>query len=236
MSTREQGDASPPIQGKDDLVAWIADGAKPKETWRIGTEHEKFGFHTDDLTPLPYEGPRGIRALLQEMINRFGWEPILEGGNPIALKRPKGDPIGGNISLEAITITSAGSVGIGTSGPAAALDVRGDIRLGSAGQYQAPAGEERLRILRGRISSTGAVSLGSGFSATRTAVGLYTITPSTSFSGTPALTVSPSVGASGGPYCAHTNGVTTVSAGVRIMTASGTNIDDSFDFILIGPR
>ncbi len=143
---------------------------------------------------------------------------------------------GGNINLEAITITSAGSVGIGTSTPAAALDVRGDIRLGAAGQYQAPAGEERLRILRGRISSTGAVSLGSGFSARRTAIGLYIITPSTSFSGTPALTVSPSVGASGGPYCAHTNGVTTVSAGVRITTASGTNIDDSFDFILIGPR
>jgi glutamate--cysteine ligase len=100
MSTREQGDASPPIQGRDDLVQWIAEGAKPKNTWRIGTEHEKFGFHTDDLTPLPYEGPRGIRALLQEMINRFGWEPILEGGNPIALKRPKGDGIGGNISLE----------------------------------------------------------------------------------------------------------------------------------------
>ena len=105
MSTREDGDVSPPIQSRDDLVRWIAQGAKPKEAWRIGTEHEKFGFHTDDLTPLPYEGPRGIRALLEEMINRFGWEPILEGGNPIALKRPESDPHGsmiggGNISLE----------------------------------------------------------------------------------------------------------------------------------------
>jgi glutamate--cysteine ligase len=100
MSTREQGDASPQIQGRDDLVQWIAQGAKPKETWRIGTEHEKFGFHTDTLTPLPYEGPRGVRALLDEMIKRYGWEPILEGGNVIALKRPKGDAFGGNISLE----------------------------------------------------------------------------------------------------------------------------------------
>jgi glutamate--cysteine ligase len=100
MSTREQGDASPPIQGKSDLVHWIAEGAKPKEKWRIGTEHEKFGFHTDTLTPLPYEGSRGVKALLEEMIRRFGWEPILEGDNIIALKRPKGDPFGGNISLE----------------------------------------------------------------------------------------------------------------------------------------
>ena len=105
MSTREQGDTSQPIQGQDDLVQWIASGAKPKSAWRIGTEHEKFGFHTDTLTPLPYEGPRGIRALLEAMIERFGWEPILENGNPIALKRPKGDEPdngfgGGNISLE----------------------------------------------------------------------------------------------------------------------------------------
>ena len=54
MSTREQGDAAPPIQSRDDLVRWIADGGKPKDTWRIGTEHEKFGFHTDTLTPLPF--------------------------------------------------------------------------------------------------------------------------------------------------------------------------------------
>jgi glutamate--cysteine ligase len=100
MSTKEQGAASPPIESRRDLVQWIAEGEKPASAYRIGTEHEKFGFHTDDLTPLPYEGPRGIRALLEEMIKRFGWEPILEGENIIALKRPKGDPMGGNISLE----------------------------------------------------------------------------------------------------------------------------------------
>jgi glutamate--cysteine ligase len=100
MSTREAGAPSPPIQSKRDLVQWIAAGEKPRSAWRIGTEHEKFGFHTDDLTPVPYEGPRGIRALMQELIRRYGWEPIHEGENIIALKRPKDDKLGGAISLE----------------------------------------------------------------------------------------------------------------------------------------
>lgn len=143
---------------------------------------------------------------------------------------------GGSINIEAITVTSGGLVGIGTTSPTTKLDVRGDVRLGSTGQYYAPGGAENLRILRGRISSTGAVLVGSGFTASRTGTGLYVITYSTAFSGTPVLTLSPAVGSTGGPYGAHTNGVLTTSAGVRITTASGTNIDDTFDFILIGPR
>ena len=91
MSTRQDGAPSPTIGSRDDLVGWIAAGCKPKSKWRIGTEHEKFGFHTDTLGPVPYEGPRGIRALMEELIARFGWEPILEGDNIIALKRPAGE-------------------------------------------------------------------------------------------------------------------------------------------------
>ena len=91
MSTRQDGaPESPTVRSRDDLVQWIADGSKPPSMWRIGTEHEKFVFHTDTLGPVPYEGPRGIRALMQAMIDRFGWEPIMEGANIIALKRPKG--------------------------------------------------------------------------------------------------------------------------------------------------
>ncbi len=72
---------------------------KPKDAWRIGTEHEKFVFYTETLDPVPYAGPRGIRALMEHLILRYDWEPILEGDNIIALKRPAGDP-GGTISLE----------------------------------------------------------------------------------------------------------------------------------------
>ncbi len=99
MSTREQGAQSPPVESRDDLVAWIAAGEKPKPEWRIGTEHEKFVFQTGALTPAPYEGERGIRALMNELIRRYGWLPIAEGDNVIALKRPKGEK-GGAISLE----------------------------------------------------------------------------------------------------------------------------------------
>ena len=71
----------------------------PRRQWRIGTEHEKFVFHTDTLTPVPYEGERSISALMKALIARFGWEPILEGDKIIALKRPEG-ALCGNISLE----------------------------------------------------------------------------------------------------------------------------------------
>lgn len=99
MSTRQDGAPSPLARTRDDLVAWIAAGEKPKDAWRIGTEHEKFVFHTEALSPVPYDGPRGIRALMEHLIVRYDWEPILEGDNIIALKRPDGQP-GGTISLE----------------------------------------------------------------------------------------------------------------------------------------
>ena len=99
MSTREDGAPSPLIRSRDELVDWIAAGEKPKNAWRIGTEHEKFVFHTDTLTPVPYEGKRSISALLNALITRFGWQPIMEGDNIIALKR-EGCEICGNISLE----------------------------------------------------------------------------------------------------------------------------------------
>ena len=63
---RDASDATP-IESRDQLVAAIEEGCKPAERWRIGTEHEKFGFRVDDLRPVPYDGPRGIRALLEGM-------------------------------------------------------------------------------------------------------------------------------------------------------------------------
>jgi len=99
MSTREEGAKSPLVESRDDLVAWIAAGEKPKSDWRIGTEHEKFVFRTGTLEPVAYGGPDGISALMRELISRYRWLPISEGENVIALKRPAGEK-GGNISLE----------------------------------------------------------------------------------------------------------------------------------------
>ncbi len=76
-----------PITDRLQLVEWFARGCKPRSAWRIGTEHEKFAFTTRDLRRLPYEGPAGIRALLEGLVERFGWQPILEEGRPIALTK-----------------------------------------------------------------------------------------------------------------------------------------------------
>jgi glutamate--cysteine ligase len=99
MSTRQDTMPSQPVGSRDELVAWIAAGSKPRRDWRIGTEHEKFLFHVESLKPVPYEGARGVRALMQGLIDRFGWLPIREGDTIIALKRPEGEP-GGTVSLE----------------------------------------------------------------------------------------------------------------------------------------
>ncbi len=87
------------MRSRDDLIAWIAEGSKPKDRWRIGTEHEKFVFRTETLGPIPYGGDSGIRALMEQLAARYGWEPITERGNIIALKRPDGEPIA-TVSLE----------------------------------------------------------------------------------------------------------------------------------------
>jgi glutamate--cysteine ligase len=74
-----------PITSKAQLVAYFEAGCKPPALWRIGTEHEKFAYTVSDLRPLPYDGERSIRALLEGLAERFDWEPVLEAGVPIAL-------------------------------------------------------------------------------------------------------------------------------------------------------
>ncbi|MDZ4736587.1 MAG: glutamate--cysteine ligase [Rhodospirillaceae bacterium] len=79
---KDRGDK---ITAKRQLVEYLEQGSKPKADWRIGTEHEKFGFRLDDLRPLPYDGPSGIGSLLEGLAAKFGWERIREGENTIAL-------------------------------------------------------------------------------------------------------------------------------------------------------
>jgi glutamate--cysteine ligase len=93
---RDQVDMTP-INSRDELVAWFEQGCKPKSQFRIGTEHEKFAFTVNGHRPVPYFGPRGIRALLDGMQAMLGWEPIMERENIIGLADVTG---GGAISLE----------------------------------------------------------------------------------------------------------------------------------------
>ncbi|HET6631669.1 MAG TPA: glutamate--cysteine ligase [Rhodanobacteraceae bacterium] len=84
-----------PIEHRAQLIDDLAQGAKPPADWRIGTEHEKFGFRLDDLRPPTYEGERGIRALLEGMASGCGWTLVEEHGLPLALSRN-----GASVTLE----------------------------------------------------------------------------------------------------------------------------------------
>ncbi|WP_417685609.1 glutamate--cysteine ligase [Roseibium sp.] len=88
---------STPIETVADLAATLEAGCKPSEKFRIGTEHEKFGFNLDDLSPIPYEGPKGVEAVLTGMEQLLGWERIEDRGKIIGLADPVG---GGAISIE----------------------------------------------------------------------------------------------------------------------------------------
>src|SRR3989440_12861283 len=93
---RDQIDMTP-LQSRDELVTWFEAGCKPPSEFRIGTEHEKTPFTLEGRQPVPYEGARGIGALLEGMQLLLGWEPIMERGNIIGLYDVTG---GGAISLE----------------------------------------------------------------------------------------------------------------------------------------
>lgn len=82
-----------PIENRQQLIEYLESGCKPKTEWRLGTEHEKFGFTTHDLRPLPYEGGSSIRAMLEGLSDQFSWKPVYEQGNPIALLDDKGASI-----------------------------------------------------------------------------------------------------------------------------------------------
>jgi len=92
----------------DDLAAWFAVGNKPRDKWRIGTEHEKIGFCMDSLRPIPYDGERSINRLLI-LLKKHDWQPVLEGNNLIALKKGNASVTlepGGQVELSGAPLSS----------------------------------------------------------------------------------------------------------------------------------
>jgi glutamate--cysteine ligase len=84
---------------REDLIGAMSKGAKPRDQWRIGAEHEKFGFDRSTLRRPTYEGPSGIKAML-DGLTRFGWDKVYEGENVIALERKNAEGMTASISLE----------------------------------------------------------------------------------------------------------------------------------------
>ena len=95
MSTRKESGADEPIiESRDQLLIPMQTGEKPREQWRIGTEHEKFVFRMQDHRAPGYDEPGGIRDILLAL-EKFGWTPVIEGGNIIAMAGEDG-----TVSLE----------------------------------------------------------------------------------------------------------------------------------------
>jgi hypothetical protein len=154
---------------------------------------------------------------------------------------------GGN-EPDRVRIDGAGNVGVGTDSPQAKLDVRGDVKLGSTGQFFATGGDENLRIIRGTIgidSQTGQaiISHGKGFTLSHSNAGVFYITFDTPFSGIPAVTATADRNGVAGNYelvamldancgCDRTQQVKIVI----LETFANNGIDVAFDFIAIGPR
>ena len=154
MSNPGDADATP-ITSLRQLADYIAAGCKPPEQFRIGTEHEKFGFRLADLAPPPYEPadgqPGSIRDLL-EGLRGFGGTPILDGGNVIGLKQ--GDA--------AISLEPAGQLEL-SGAPVETLhdtkaELRGALRPG-ARRVAGPADRLRCRLasIRSRRRAADAV-------------------------------------------------------------------------------
>jgi glutamate--cysteine ligase len=91
-----QKQQQPTVSSVAELVEYLESGCKPRAQWRLGTEHEKFGYTLADRRPLPYAGDRGIRAILEGLADQFNWERVTENGNTIALL----DDTGASITLE----------------------------------------------------------------------------------------------------------------------------------------
>ena len=83
------------IESYGQLAEYLRAGCKPIKDWKIGTEHEKFGFVNDNFLPLPYDGQCSIKAMLEGLRDKYNWSEILEENNIIGLTKD-----GANVSLE----------------------------------------------------------------------------------------------------------------------------------------
>jgi hypothetical protein len=131
-----------------------------------------------------------------------------------------------------------GNLGIGTIAPLARLDVRGNIRLGLAGELHAAGGVENLRMIRGAIDGNGSIDLGQGFTSQRIGEGLYRITFNTPFTSTPCVTLSAVQPFNQNPRFATFVQSTSNGAmfDVFILFGNADPTDSDFHFIAVGPR
>lgn len=163
--------AETPITDRNELVATLASGEKPKAQWRIGTEHEKFGFRLDDLRPPTFDGERGIEALLNGL-TRFGWAPVQEDGRTIALLRDNASVTlepAGQLELSGAALESIHQTCVETGTHLNEVaQVAGELQLGFLGMGFQPKWERaempwmpkgRYKIMRDYMPKVGSLGL-----------------------------------------------------------------------------
>ena len=150
-------------------------------------------------------------------------------------------PAFGGEPINRVAVDSAGNMGIGTVAPASKLDVRGNVRLGSSGQYFATSGEENLRIVRGVVDPNGNILAGSGFQVSHPSTGEYLITFDRPFFAPPVFVAT---------AIQSCNPCVVVTIRIDLATASNVNLEvqrdvtagspqshsEGFHFIAVGPR
>ena len=110
MTTTIFTDKLDPIESPEELLEIFKASEKPPEQWRVGTEHEKMGFYRDSHLPVPFQGERGISSILDEFVDKFGWQPNYEGEHLVALLRDDAaitlEP-GGQLELSGAPLSTA---------------------------------------------------------------------------------------------------------------------------------
>ena len=85
MSTLAKANLETPVTSSDDLVAFLARGARPRQKWGIGTEMEKLVL--DAATGEAADFGR-VETLLLALEAEGGWQPVREQDRLIALFGP----------------------------------------------------------------------------------------------------------------------------------------------------
>ncbi len=229
------------------------DGGAIAETARFttfGTDNEILGRASGGTRAAPTAAPSGRNLLVLggtghdgtnfstglggsvNIISTEAWTSAAHGTRISFRTTPKGS----TGTLTRMTVADDGNVGIGTTGPSAALEVRGDVKLGPSGQFFASGGSENLRVLRGEIRDNGTIEFGGGgFTASRLGTGHYLITFGTPFADVPTVIVSPFY-AGGTLKIATWTAPLAESIEVQTWFVTGVAVDSTFNIVIVGPR
>lgn len=208
----------------------------PTHTVHIASTQPTLALQDTDST-LQQVGYISYRDSLNTERGWIGYGTIGDPDLSIVNARTNGDIIVNSISGN-VGILASG-LGIGTVAPLSKLEVRGDIRMGTAGTQFATRGEENLRIIRGIVyTGTGSISAGSGFTVTPLSEGKCRINFNTPFSDFPtSVANTENSGSTTASKFVEVVGLFTTSSTFQVIQrSSGDHVDGTIEFIIIGPR